>query len=46
MKYFQNLRAVRTSVLIDVGVRLHVTVQHTLVDATVVTVGATEWLRA
>ena len=40
-----NLRAVGTSVLVDVGVGLHVTVQHTLVHTTVVTVGATEWLR-
>ena len=42
---FQNLRAIRTSVLVDVGVGLHVTVQHTLVDATVVTVCAAEWFR-
>ena len=39
-----NLRAVGTSVLVDVSVGLHVTVQHALVDATVVTVSTAEWL--
>ena len=37
--------AVGTSVLVDVGVGLHMTVQHALVDATVVTVRTAEWLR-
>ena len=41
-----NLRAVCASVLVDVGVGLHVAVQHRLVDAAVVAVGAFERLRA
>ena len=41
-----NLRAVGTAVLIHVGVGLHVGVEHALVDAAVVAVGAAEWLRA
>ena len=41
-----NLRAVRASVLVHVGVGLHVGVEHALVDTTVVTIGASERLGA
>ena len=41
-----NLRAVCASVLVHVGVGLHVGVEHALVDAAVVAVGAAERLRA
>lgn len=34
-----NLRAVSASILVDVGVRLHVTIQHRLVYTAVVAVG-------
>ena len=40
------LRAVGASVLVDIGVTLHVRVEHALVDTTVVAVGAAEWLGA
>ena len=41
-----SIGTVSTSVLIQVGVRLHVTVQHGLVDTAVVTEVTFEWLCA
>ena len=42
----RGVRAVGAPVLVDVRVRLHVAVQHRLVDARVVALGAAERLRA
>ena len=44
MTIFCGIGAISTSVLVHVGVRLHVTVQHGLVHTAVVAVGALERL--
>ena len=43
---YNDLRAVGTAILVDIGVGLHVTVQHGLVNTAVVAVSALEWLGA
>ena len=41
---FGRVSAIGTSVLIDVGVTLHVGIQHGFVDASVIAFRALEWL--
>ena len=46
MAVFGSIGAVSTAVLVDIGMGLHVRVEHALVDACIVAFGAFEGLRA